>query len=257
MKKFINYSSPWASLLSFTLMSAMMSLVMSLKQFESTGKMFLWGVNISIIMVFILMYMWVRDSSRESLMGFNNNDISSNIKLAVVLFLISEAFFFISFFWMFFYSAMAPEMGYWPPVSLWSPSFIGAPSLNTILLVSSSATVTMCHYDCHSKTSYSLAWLKLTLILSFMFITVQWLEYESLPFSFTSSVGGAVFFISTGFHGMHVIIGTLALGVSLLLMMKNYFTVSSMLGFELAVWYWHFVDAIWLMLYIVFYCWGH
>nr|YP_010132839.1 cytochrome c oxidase subunit III [Eucoleus annulatus]QWC93304.1 cytochrome c oxidase subunit III [Eucoleus annulatus] len=258
MKKLINYSSPWAFLLSFSLMSTMLSLCVLLKLSEFLNKFSFISMITAFSLVLMCMFYWMRDSTRESMSGNNNNDISSNMKLAVVLFLISESFFFVSFFWMFLYSAIAPESGYWPPVSLQAPTFIGAPSLNTILLVTSSlATVTMSHFETNYKGSWSIQWLLLTLLLSALFITVQWMEYTSLPFNFTSSNSGAVFFISTGFHGLHVIIGTLALVVSFMFLLNLYFTNMSMMGFELTIWYWHFVDAIWLMLYVMFYCWGH
>nr|YP_010692529.1 cytochrome c oxidase subunit III [Aonchotheca putorii]WBV76985.1 cytochrome c oxidase subunit 3 [Aonchotheca putorii] len=257
MKKFIEYSSPWAFLISFSLVSLFLSLISSMKIHEMEITKNNLSLLFSLIMFLLIMMMWFRDSFRETITGSISDDILSNTKFAIVLFLISEAFFFVTFFWMYMYSSLAPELNHWPPVNLWLPSFMGAPSLNTILLVSSSATVTMSYFESSNKNSYSLHWLIFTLILSFMFISIQALEYMSLPFDFTDGVGGAIFFMATGFHGMHVIIGTIALLVCMFVMLKSYFTTYSMISFELSIWYWHFVDAIWLMLFTIFYCWGH
>nr|UAX03900.1 cytochrome c oxidase subunit 3 [Pseudocapillaria tomentosa] len=257
MKKFIEYSSPWAFLMSFVLVSLFLSLISSMKIHENMKFSYFWGISFSLFMLLIIMFLWFRDSFRESISGYIDNDINSNIKFAVILFLISEAFFFITFFWMFFYSSLAPNLNFWPPINLWMPSFIGAPSLNTILLVSSSATVTMAHFEAFTKKSYSSYWMMFTLLLSFSFIFIQALEYLGLSFNFSTSVGGSIFFMATGFHGLHVIIGTIALLCCFFIMLKGYYSKNSMLSFELSIWYWHFVDAIWLMLFVVFYCWGH
>nr|ALF03917.1 cytochrome c oxidase subunit III [Trichuris suis] len=258
MKKLLlNYDNPWAPLNCFAAFNMAVTMIATLKLANSTPhSIFSWHLYFSTMILMASMIMWFRDCSRETI-THSNDSMTHNSKMAMLLFLLSEAFFFLSFFWMFTSTVLVPELSFWPPSNLSMPSFIGAPSLNTILLVASSATVTLSHYEKDLNNSFSLVWLIVTLILSSLFLTVQYIEYQSLPFNFTSGVGGSIFFMATGFHGSHVMLGSLILIACSALMYKNFYTNNSLLSYELAIWYWHFVDAIWLMLYTIFYCWGH
>nr|YP_006702469.1 cytochrome c oxidase subunit III [Trichuris discolor]AFK81042.1 cytochrome c oxidase subunit 3 [Trichuris discolor] len=255
--KLLIYDAPWAPLFCILALNVILCLVSFMKMITMGHPTTPFMLPLALCLLLLTSIFWNRDCTRESTLGVINDNKCYNIKMGMLLFLLSEAFFFLSFFWMFISSVLAPELSFWPPSNLKLPSFIGAPSLNTILLVASSATVTLSHYEKDSKSYISLSWLILTLILSFLFLTVQYIEYLSLPFNFTSGVGGSIFFMATGFHGSHVILGSMLLLGCSYLMYKNFFTENSMLSYELAIWYWHFVDAIWLMLYTIFYCWGH
>nr|AGH27508.1 cytochrome c oxidase subunit 3 [Trichuris sp. GHL-2013] len=257
MKKFLmNYENPWVASNCLSLLNIVTTIVANLKKTSMSVSFSIWPMAFSVSMMATWMVMWVRDSTRESIIENNDSKLHNN-KMAMLLFLLTEAFFFLSFFWMFTSTVLVPELSFWPPSNLTLPSFIGAPSLNTILLVASSATVTLSIHEKQLKHSLSFVWLITTLLLSTLFLAIQYLEYSALTFNFTSGVGGSIFFMATGFHGSHVILGTLILLTCTCLMHVNFYTNSSMLSFELAAWYWHFVDAIWLMLYTIFYCWGH
>nr|YP_006702482.1 cytochrome c oxidase subunit III [Trichuris ovis]AFK81055.1 cytochrome c oxidase subunit 3 [Trichuris ovis] len=258
MKKLLlSYDAPWAPLFCLGALNLILCLVSSMKMITTGNPVVTYLLPLAMPMLMLTSIFWTRDCSRESTLGAINDNKSYNTKMGMLLFLLSEAFFFLSFFWMFVSSVLTPELSFWPPSNLKMPSFIGAPSLNTILLVASSATVTLSHYEKDENSRISLGWLILTLMMSFLFLTVQYIEYLSLPFNFTSGVGGSIFFMATGFHGTHVILGSILLTGCAFLLYKNFYTSTSMLSYELAIWYWHFVDAIWLMLYTIFYCWGH
>nr|QXJ80305.1 cytochrome oxidase subunit 3 [Trichuris sp. 2 ARS-2017] len=260
MKKLmLNYNSPWSPMICISLLSVMLTIIVIIKKMywcSNNQNSWLW-LFFNLLLMLIIVLFWFRDCSRETITGTINDDKTCSTKLGMIFFLLSEAFFFLSFFWLFTSSVLTPDLSFWPPSNLKMPSFIGAPSLNTILLVTSSATVTLSHFEKDMKNSLSHIWLIFTLILSFLFMLVQYMEYLSLPFSFTSGVAGSIFFMATGFHGMHVILGSLILFGCLVMMSYRGYTNLSMLSYELGIWYWHFVDAIWLMLYTIFYCWGH
>nr|QRK25852.1 cytochrome c oxidase subunit III [Trichuris trichiura] len=257
MKKFpMDYNNPWVVSSCLSLLNLITTIVVNLKKMSLSLWTSIWPLTLSMMMMVLSAVMWLRDCGRESLCESNNNK-SYNSKMAILLFLLTEAFFFLSFFWMFTSTVLTPDFSFWPPMNLSLPSFIGAPSLNTILLVASSATVTLSIHEKHPTHSSSPSWLIITLLFSFLFLTVQYLEYTTLTFNFTSGIGGSIFFMATGFHGTHVILGTLILLGCTYLMFTHFYTSNSITSFELAAWYWHFVDAIWLMLYTIFYCWGH
>ena len=169
-------------------------------------------------------------------------------------------FFFVRFFWAFFHRRLAPtiEVGsLWPPfgISVFNPFQV--PLLNTIILISSGVRVTWAHHSLivgnFTQTYHGLL---ITVVLGIYFTILQGLEYYEARFTFADSVYGSTFFIATGFHGLHVIVGTLFLIVTLFRHIKNEFRASHHFGFEAAAWYWHFVDVVWLFLYMVIYWWG-
>nr|QRN72427.1 cytochrome c oxidase subunit III [Trichinella spiralis]QRN72440.1 cytochrome c oxidase subunit III [Trichinella spiralis]QRN72453.1 cytochrome c oxidase subunit III [Trichinella spiralis] len=256
MNKSMNFTTPWPMLTSMTILSACLSLIASMNYTENTPNSSWLGLKLSTIMMIITLFYWGRDTMRDTTTGTLTNNTSTNMKLAMILFLTTEAFFFITFFWMFLSSALIPEQGMWPPTSLNMPSPLGVPSLNTILLITSSATVTMSHFQTSLPNGKPLNWLLLTLMLSIMFITVQYVEYHTSTFTMSSGVNGSIFFMTTGLHGLHVLLGSMALTTCLLLMNQYKYSNTSLNSYEMSIWYWHFVDAVWLMLYTTFYCWG-
>jgi len=207
------------------------------------------------------MYTWWRDIVREATYeGQHTNQVQIGLRSGMVLFILSEVMFFFGFFWAFFHSALAPvpEIGsLWPPLGITTIDAWGIPLLNTILLLSSGATVTWAHHAivCGDGINAERA-LYITLILALFFTSLQGLEYLEATFTISDSVYGSTFFLATGFHGLHVIIGTIFLMVGTVRLRNHHFTKQHHFGFEAAAWYWHFVDVVWLFLFVVIYWWG-
>nr|AVV48241.1 cytochrome c oxidase subunit III [Bitectipora retepora] len=214
-----------------------------------------------LLIVILTMLHWWRDVIREStFMGMHTKKTMQGLRLGVILFIVSEVCFFFAFFWSFFHSSLAPtiEVGnIWPPKGVNPLNPWGAPLLNTVLLLSSGVTVTCAHHSLlagfYTDTQLSLLF---TVLLGLDFTIVQYAEYLETSFSITDSVYGTTFFVATGFHGLHVIIGSIFLIVCFFRHMLLHFNTSHHLGFEAAAWYWHFVDVVWLFLFISIYWWG-
>lgn len=211
-------------------------------------------------MLILIRFQWWRDVTREStFQGKHTIEVVTGLTIGIILFIVSEIFFFVSFFWAFFHRRLSPDIhigGIWPPKGIQSLNPIGIPLLNTIILLTSGITVTWSHHsiilNIKQNAIYSLI---LTCILGIYFTALQIFEYMITRFTIADSVYGSVFFIATGFHGIHVLIGTLFLSVCLIRIIKNHFSYNHHLGFEIAIWYWHFVDVVWLFLYIFVYWW--
>nr|UEP16597.1 cytochrome c oxidase subunit III [Pyrrhocoris tibialis] len=209
----------------------------------------------------LTMYQWWRDIVREgTFQGKHTIKVVEGLKLGMILFIISEVFFFISFFWGFFHSSLAPtvELGMiWPPQGIKTFNPMEIPLLNTMILLASGISVTWAHHslmnNMHNQTKISLM---ITVILGILFTILQGYEYLEANFCISDSIYGSTFFMATGFHGLHVIIGTTFLITCLLRHMMFHFSKSHHFGFEAAAWYWHFVDVVWLFLYISIYWWG-
>jgi cytochrome c oxidase subunit 3 len=206
-------------------------------------------------------YAWWRDVDRESIkQGEHHKEVIKGLKTGILLFIASEVLFFLSFFWAFFHRSISPraEVGIlWPPKGITPFDPLNIPLLNTILLLSSGVTVTWSHHRIikgilkERKDS-----LVTTIILGIVFTALQAFEYKEAPFSIRDSAFGSTFFIATGFHGLHVIIGSTFLTVSLRRLNKIRNSSQHIIGFECAAWYWHFVDVVWLFLYLSIYWWG-
>ena len=177
-----------------------------------------------------------------------------------MLFILSEVCFFFAFFWAFFHRRLAPtiELGNrWPPTGINPLSPWGVPLLNTIVLLSSGVTVTWAHHAILAgNQKEGTLGLLLTVILGGYFTFLQGIEYFESRFSIRDRVYGTTFFVATGFHGLHVLIGRTFLLVCLVRHVKMHFTEGHHLGFEAAAWYWHFVDVVWLFLFVSIYWWG-
>lgn len=213
------------------------------------------------IFILLSMFLWWRDVVRESTFeGHHTNIVQLGLRYAVILFIISEVMFFFAFFWSFFASSLAPTSeigGVWPPkgIDTFDPKAI--PLLNTLILLTSGATVTYCHHSVTAGNKVDAIWaLSLTVILAFLFTLLQSFEYATANFTIADGIYGSIFFMATGFHGFHVLIGSFFLVVCLLRLSLDHFTVQHHFGFEAAAFYWHFVDVVWLILYVVVYFWG-
>lgn len=214
------------------------------------------------IITLLTIYQWWRDICREgTLQGKHTILVSKGLRWGIILFIISEIFFFISFFWAFFHRRLSPniEIGsMWPPISIIAFNPFHIPLLNTIILITSGVTVTWAHHALiernFSQTSQGLF---ITIILGIYFSFLQAYEYLEAPFTISDRIYGSTFFMATGFHGLHVIIGTIFLLICLIRHINNHFSINHHFGFEAAAWYWHFVDVVWLFLYIRIYWWGY
>nr|YP_009114368.1 cytochrome c oxidase subunit III [Cyrestis thyodamas]AHL17270.1 cytochrome c oxidase subunit III [Cyrestis thyodamas] len=217
---------------------------------------------IGYIIVILTMYQWWRDICREgTYQGKHTILVSKGLRWGMILFIISEIFFFISFFWAFFHKSLSPniEIGaMWPPMNIIAFNPFQIPLLNTIILITSGITVTWAHHalmeNNFSQVSQSLF---ITVILGIYFTILQAYEYIEAPFSIADSIYGSTFFMATGFHGLQVIIGTIFLTICFIRHLNNHFSMNHHFGFEAAAWYWHFVDVVWLFLYISIYWWGN
>nr|YP_010389925.1 cytochrome c oxidase subunit III [Ahlbergia ferrea]UPU96026.1 cytochrome c oxidase subunit III [Ahlbergia ferrea] len=248
--------SPWpltSAIGSFTLVTGL------IKWFHNFNlNVFMLGY----LIIILSMYQWWRDIYREStFQGKHTILVSKGLRWGMILFIISEIFFFVSFFWAFFHSSLSPniEIGSnWPPSNIIPFNPFQIPLLNTIILISSGFTVTWAHHSLmennYSQTTQSLF---ITILLGIYFSILQAYEYIEAPFSIADSIYGSTFFMATGFHGIHVIIGTMFLLICLIRHINNHFSMNHHFGFEAAAWYWHFVDVVWLFLYISIYWWGN
>jgi len=214
-----------------------------------------------LLIILLVIAQWWRDISREgAVLGLHTSIVELGLRRGMALFIVSEVFFFLSFFWAFFHRRLAPnvEVGsLWPPYGINTFNPLHVPLLNTVVLVSSGVSVTWAHHALikgdHREV---LQGLFVTVVLGLYFTLLQGIEYWEAPFTFADSSYGATFFIATGFHGLHVLIGTLFLIMVLIRHYRCEFSPDHHFGFEAAAWYWHFVDVVWLFLYLVIYWWG-
>nr|YP_009967229.1 cytochrome c oxidase subunit III [Diaphanes citrinus]QEO18991.1 cytochrome c oxidase subunit III [Diaphanes citrinus] len=248
-------TSPWPILGSLSTMNFMISLISWFHTFSI--KLFL----ISLIMMSLIMYQWWRDISREgSYQGLHTSKVLKGLRWGMILFIISEIFFFLSFFWSFYHSSLSPsiEIGMiWPPKGIKTFNPLEIPLLNTLILISSGISVTWAHHSLMENNYLeTIQSLMITVGLGCYFSMLQSYEYFESSFSISDSIYGSSFFLATGFHGLHVIIGTSFLMVCLYRLIINQLSSNHHFGFEAAAWYWHFVDMVWLLLYISIYWWG-
>ena len=210
-------------------------------------------------LILITIFQWWRDVSREaSLQGKHTTSVEVGLRSGMLLFITREVFFFFTFFWAYFHASLSPnvEIGSrWPPVPRIDP--FGVPLLNTTVLLSRGATITWAHMAVLSshriEAGVRFAW---TVMLGIFFTLLQVREYLNSRFTISDSVYGRTFFLATGFHGLHVVIGTLFILVMWIRHCWGHFSRVHHFGFEASAWYWHFVDVVWLFLYVRIYWWG-
>ncbi len=211
-------------------------------------------------MLFASAFGWWRDVVKESLSSVHTNEVRKGFHYGMVLFILSEVSFFAAFFWGYFYSGLFPTEaigGTWPPQGMETFEPGDLPFLNTIILLLSGTTITWAHellLKNDTKGAVRLSWI--TVALGFLFTAMQALEYAHSPFGIGDNVYASIFFIATGFHGLHVIIGTLFILVNTFRLKSGHFSAKDHFGFEAAAWYWHFVDVVWLFLFVSVYWWG-
>ena len=218
-----------------------------------------------LLLVFICliasMSFWFRDIISEgTYLGNHTLAVQRGLNMGVGLFIVSEALFFLAIFWAFFHSALSPtvELGAnWPPMGIDAINAFELPLLNTILLLSSGTTITYAHHSIiQGNRGGALYGLILTVLLAGVFTAFQGIEYTVSSFTLSDSTFGSAFYFGTGFHGLHVIIGTAFLAVGFWRFMAYHLTDNHHLGLEAGILYWHFVDVVWLFLFLSIYYWG-
>ena len=223
------------------------------------GEIILSGALIHLICVTIAWWSDVIDES--TFQGCHTKKVQEGLRLGMCLFIASEVMFFFSFFWAFFHSSIAPsvEIGCsWPPVGIKTFDTMGLPLINTLILLTSGFSITWAHHAIitsrFEQTRYALI---ITILFALMFTNLQFNEYLEADFSISDSVYGSLFFLITGFHGTHVIIGTIFICVCYGRLCLCHFSASRHLGLEMAIWYWHFVDVVWILVFVFIYYWGN
>ena len=249
--------SPWPIVTSFSLLTMAIAAVLCFQGFNHGGSFLFLGFIITLSS----MILWFRDVITEgSYLGDHTLQVQKGLVIGVVLFIISEIFVFVSVFWAYFHASLAPtiELGNsWPPVGIESLNPFAIPLLNTVLLLSSGVTITYAHHALiQGNRKDAINGTFLTIVLALIFTALQAVEYVQASFSIADSVYGTVFFASTGLHGAHVIVGTIFILVGFVRIIFYQLTDLHHLGYESGIIYWHFVDVVWLFLFIVVYWWG-
>jgi len=249
--------SPWPVNTSVALGGLAFTAALSMHSFHNTY--ITW--NMTLVLVIVSMSLWFRDIIVEgTFLGDHTLAVQKGLSLGVMLFIVSEALFFMAIFWAYFHSALTPtvELGaQWPPMGIEPINPFELPLLNTVILLSSGATITYAHHSLlKGNRAGSLNGTLFTVLLAIIFTVFQGIEYSVSSFTISDGAFGTCFFFGTGFHGLHVIIGTLFLGVGLWRILAYHLTDHHHLGYEGGILYWHFVDVVWLFLFISMYYWG-
>ncbi|MCU1109558.1 cytochrome c oxidase subunit 3 [Stenotrophomonas maltophilia] len=278
---FVPAQSKWPFVGSIAMMVTMVGVASWLND-ASWGR---WTFYIGIAMLALTLFWWFSDVVRESQAGNYNHQVDGSFRMGMIWFIFSEVMFFGAFFGALFYTrnlglswlsgegrgVMTNELlwqGYsagWPtngPAAIGGafqtiPAW-GLPLINTLILLTSGVTLTIAHHALKAGNRRQLLiWLGLTVVLGLGFLTLQAEEYihayKELNLTLGSGIYGSTFFMLTGFHGAHVLLGTIMLIVMWLRSAKGHFTRDNHFGFEAAAWYWHFVDVVWLMLFLFVY----
>ena len=247
---------------------------------KKAGNPELWWIIPGLLLVVVTMFGWWRDVIIEAKEGYETPVVQLHLRYGMLLFIASEVMFFVAWFWAYFDAALYPDEaityartqalgGEWPPIPSADTGVAGLgsfkhtfdpwglPFVNTLILLTSGTTVTWAHHALLNNDRRGLVLgLVCTVILGILFTACQAYEYMHAGFGFANHIYGSTFFMATGFHGFHVIVGTIFLTVCLIRATRGAFTPKLHFGFEAAAWYWHFVDVVWLFLFTCIYVWG-
>ncbi len=240
-----------------------------------------WLLYLGFAAVIGVMVGWWRDVIRESVVERAHTPVVKlGLRYGMALFIASEVMFFVAFFWAFYDASLFPKVvdpemypdwvghgmplahavnpdAQWPPPEIETIDPFGLPTTMTLILLLSGVTVTWAHHalrEGHLRDAWQAQ--AITLVLAVMFLGFQVFEYTHAHFGFSDGIFPSTFYMATGFHGFHVLIGTIFLAVCLYRTLRGHFTAQSHFGFEAAAWYWHFVDVVWLFLFVSIYWWG-
>ena len=249
--------SPWPIYTCVSLLTLTTTGVLSMHGFSHASNFLM----LAFVLVVSSMSFWFRDViSEATYLGNHTLAVQRGLNMGVALFIVSEALFFLAIFWAFFHSALSPtvELGaQWPPMGIEAINPFELPLLNTVILLSSGVTVTYAHHSLiQGNRSGALYGLVSTVLLAVVFTAFQGIEYTVSSFTISDGAFGSCFYFGTGFHGLHVIIGTAFLAVGLWRVLAYHSTENHHLGLESGILYWHFVDVVWLFLFISIYYWG-
>ncbi len=224
-----------------------------------------WMLLVGFAGVLYVMYGWWSETIKENFAGDHTPVVKIGLRYGFILFIMSEVMFFSAWFWSFFKHAlypMGPQSpaidGVWPPAGIETFDPWHLPLINTLILLCSGAAATWAHHAIAHENNRKdmINGLLIAVLLGMLFTVFQVYEYSHASFGFSGNIYGANFFMATGFHGFHVVVGTIFLAICMLRAMKGHFTADSHVGFEAAAWYWHFVDVVWLFLFAAVYIWG-
>ncbi|MFZ4806005.1 MAG: cytochrome c oxidase subunit 3 [Hyphomicrobiaceae bacterium] len=287
--------SPWPLLASLGALATAIGAIVWMRSMSGDGLFGLKGPTLffaGFACITAVAFLWWRDVIREAHKGDHTPVVRLHLRYGMILFIASEVMFFVAWFWAYFDAALYPAGvhamsiiqpdgstatlsqsviglvernaltgGHWPPKpsdnfkSTFDPW--GLPLVNTLILLLSGTTVTWAHHALLKDDRAGLIWgLSLTVLLGMIFTALQVFEYGHAAFSYSGHIYGATFFMATGFHGAHVVIGTIFLFVCLMRALNGHFSAKQHFGFEAAAWYWHFVDVVWLFLFAAIYVWG-
>ncbi|MBN8828314.1 MAG: cytochrome c oxidase subunit 3 [Sphingobacteriia bacterium] len=256
--------SPWPIMGAISLLTTAIGAILFLHKYM-LGKFLL---PLGFLMIFYVMFAWWRDVVKEAAIDkAHNNVVKNGLRIGMALFILSEVMFFFGFFFSFFHSVIATpgilegvwvvKEGVWPPADIKTFDPWHLPLFNTLILLLSGTTVTWAHYSLlENNRKDFIQGLGITVLLGMFFTLCQAFEYMHAPFTFNGGNYPSNFFMATGFHGAHVIIGTIFLAVCWFRARKGQMDSENHLGFEFAAWYWHFVDVVWLFLFVFVYVWG-
>ena len=249
--------SPWPIFTSTALLTLTTGGVLTMHTFAGASNI----LGLAFVTLILSMSFWWRDVISEgTYLGNHTLAVQQGLIMGVTLFIVSEALFFLAIFWAYFHSAVSPTIelgGHWPPMGIEAIDPFELPLLNTVILLSSGFTVTYAH---HSKIKGdrkgALNGIIVTVLLAILFTCLQGVEYSVSSFTISDGIYGSCFYFGTGFHGLHVMIGTAFIAVGLWRVLAYHSTDNHHLGLESSILYWHFVDVVWIFLFISIYYWG-
>jgi cytochrome c oxidase subunit 3 len=249
--------SPWPLLSAFAAGFMFLGVAMNMHKAAFGHEIMIAGI----LSLLTCMFLWWKDVVKEAVkLKLHSPVVKIGFRYGMVLFIASEVMFFFAFFWAYFSASLFPTaaIGHvWPPANIETVDPLDLPLMMTLILLLSGCTVTWAHHALlENKISEAVKALAITVGLGIFFTGFQLYEYHHVTFGFKDGIFPSTFFMATGFHGFHVIIGTILLLVTLIRTKKCHFTSESHFGFEAAAWYWHFVDVVWLFLFVAIYWWG-
>jgi cytochrome c oxidase subunit 3 len=249
--------SPWPILTGISVFSIVFGMVLYMHGFSLGYELWSEGLLLTCVGAFF----WWRDVIREATFeGAHTSIVRRGLRFGMVLFIVSEIMLFFAFFWAFLHSSLNPVPqigGVWPPRGIQPIDPWAIPLYNTFLLLTSGAALTWAHHSLVGGYRLEvITGLEITLLLALLFTACQLYEYINAPFHLSDGVYGSTFYMLTGLHGFHVIVGTLFLTVCFFRVLFRHFVNTVHVGFESAAWYWHFVDVVWLLLFALIYVWG-
>ena len=257
--------SPWPTIVSIQLFSLAVGLVCQLQGYLKGNTL----IILSSILIGIVVCCWWRDVIREATyLGEHTVKVVGGLSLGISLFIISECLLFFGLFWAYLHSAFNPSVEFglsWPPVGISKLNPLELPLLNTLLLLSAGAAVTWGHHalvilplSCrktYSGRNASLTGLIIGISLALIFTLFQYIEFCTSPFDISDSVFASTFYMATTFHGLHVIVGAIYLITATYRIYNYQQNRKHHSNLLTSLWYFHFTDVVWLLLYIIMYLW--